>query len=121
MRKFVLASTLVVFVGLLGSQALACWWDGDNGGHMMGWGRASGYYSQDYLKETASLRQELAAKQGEYEALMAQSNPDQHKKTQLSQEIVSLQYQLQNKARDRGSMGPGGYGYGPDGDRWACW
>jgi len=122
MKRFVMVSALVVFLGLLASQALACWWDGNYGGHMMGWGSGRGYYPQSFLNETATLRQELAAKQGEYNALMAQSNPDPNRAAQLSQEIVGLQDQLQAKAQARGFMGPRGYnGYGPGGDGWACW
>jgi zinc resistance-associated protein len=121
MKKLVMVSALVVIVGLLASQALACWWDGNYGGHMMGWGSGRGYYSQSFLNDTATLRQELAAKQGEYNALMAQSSPDPKRASQLSQEIVGLQDQLQAKAQAQGYMGPRGYGNGPYGDGWACW
>lgn len=124
MKKWIVVSVIMVFVVILASQALACWSDGNYGGHMMGygghmmgWGPGGGYYSREYLNETAALRQELASKRGEYTALMTHADPDPKVAAQLSKEIVGLQDQLQLKAQARGLLGPGGYGYGPGGGK----
>jgi zinc resistance-associated protein len=132
MRKLLIVMVVLVAVGFIGSQALACLWDGYWGGPMRGsWG---GYYSnpggshQEFLNDTAPLRQELAAKQGEYNALMAQPNPDPKRVGQLSQEIAHIHDRLQAKAQASGLPRPGsygapmgGYGYGPGHGGWACW
>jgi zinc resistance-associated protein len=140
MRKFIIVITLVVSVGLLASAALACYWDGYYGGPMGGpaygpWGgyapgaAPSGAY-QNFLDDTTKLRQDLAAKQGQYSALMAQANPDPKKIGQLSQEIAGLHDQLRTKAQGSGlagprpyggQMGPGPYGYGSGYGGWNCW
>ena len=140
MRKLVIVIALVASVGLLASAALACYWDGYYGGPMEGPmmggynpGVAQGASYQTFLDETQDLRQELAAKQGEYNALMVQSNPDPKKAGQISREIAGLHGQLQAKAGARGlgaQGGPGrysapirpyGYGYGSGYGGWACW
>lgn len=140
MRKLVIVIALVASVGLITSTALACYWDGYYGGPMGGpaygpWGgyapgaAPSGAY-QNFLNDTAKLRQELAAKQGEYNALMAQSNPDPKKIGQLSQEMAGLHEQLRTKAQGSGlagpmphsgRMGPDPYGYGSGYGGWNCW
>ncbi|MBW2090052.1 MAG: periplasmic heavy metal sensor [Deltaproteobacteria bacterium] len=133
MKKLVIMVTIMVSVGLIASQGLACWWGGYRGdparGSMMGtWDgygpgvNDSGAY-RNFLNDTTNLRQELAAKRGEYNALMVQSNPDVNKASQLSKEIVRLHDQLQAKAQGAGLQRPGNYGpgYGHRCDGWACW
>jgi zinc resistance-associated protein len=122
MKKLVITLAVVGVVALVASQALACgpWGWG-------GWGPRSGYYGastggayQSFLNDTAQLRQELAAKQGEYNALMAQPNPDPKRTAQVSQEIAGLQEQIQSKAQSSGMAAPGPYAYGPH-RGWMCW
>jgi hypothetical protein len=138
MRKITIVLVMVVALGIVASQALACIWDGYYGGSMGG-PMMGGYYPgvapggsyQTFLDETQDLRQGLAAKQGEYSALMAQSNPDPQKAGQISREIAGIHGQLQAKAR-AGSLGAQGgpgpystpmrpYGYGSGYGGWACW
>jgi zinc resistance-associated protein len=127
MKKLIIVSIGVVFLGLVASQALACWWDGYRGGHMGGawsdycWSGYTGAGSQEFLDETATLRQELAAKQGEYSALMTQGNPDPKGAADLSRQIVNLQDQIHAKARARGFAGPGAYARGPGHGGMGCW
>jgi len=134
MRKLIIVSISVVFLGLIASQALACWWDGYWGGPV-GWrggtyapGTGSTENYQSFLSDTAQLREELAAKQGEYNALMAQPNPDPSRIGQLTLEIARHHDQLRAKAQVSGLAGPGssgapmgGYGYGSGHGGWACW
>ncbi|RLB85618.1 MAG: hypothetical protein DRH24_01535 [Deltaproteobacteria bacterium] len=133
MKKLLIMVTIMVSVGLIASQGLACWWGGYRGdsarGSMMGtWDgygpgvNDSGAY-RNFLNDTTNLRQELAAKRGEYNALMVQSNPDVNKASQLSKEIVRLHDQLRAKAQGAGLQRPGNYGpgYGHRCGGWACW
>ena len=136
MRKLLIVIALVASVGLLASAALACYWDGyyggPMGGPMMGGynpGVAQGGSYQTFLDETQDLRQELAAKQGEYNALMVRSNPDPQKAGQISREMEGIHGQLQAKARARGLGAQGGQGpysspmrpYDSGSGGWACW
>ena len=106
MRKMVIVTVVVVSLGLVASQVWACW--GRGGGHMGG--HSGGYTSdvnagaayQSFLNDTANLRSELAAKQGEYDALMVQSNPDPTQAGKLSQKIADIQNQIQVKAQTYG-------------------
>ena len=137
MKKLLIVLVSVAAFGLIASQALACMWDGYWGGPMGGsWG--SGYYSnvnpggshQKFLDDTAKIRGELAAKQGEYNALMTQPNPDPKRAGKLSREIAELHDQLKAKAqaydlpvpRNRGAYHspPAGHYYGYCGG-WGCW
>lgn len=121
MRKSIIAFVTVVFMGVGTSGALACGggaYDGGHGmgwsqgGYMTGWNHGSGY-SRGYIGETATLRQELAAKRGEYDALMTHHDHDPNRAAQLSEEIASLEDQIQARAQARGYMGPGThYGHG---------
>ena len=130
MKKLLVVLVTVVSLGFIASQALACMWDGYwGGGPMMG-----GYYSsaatsgsyQSFLNDSARLRQELAAKQGEYNALMSQPNPDAKRVGQLSQEIAGIHDRLRAKAQASGLPDPGSYSaqmgnYGSGYGGWACW
>ena len=136
MKKLLIVLVSVAAFGFIGSQALACMWDGYWGGPMGGsWG--CGYYSnvnpggshQKFLNDTSKIRGELAAKQGEYNALMAQPNPDPKRAGKLSQEIAALHDQLKATAQtydlstprtySAPPMGYSGYGRGYNG--WGCW
>ena len=89
MKKLLIVLITVVSLGLVASLALACMWDGyrgDSRGSYSG-GYASGMTSgtyQNFLNDTATLRQGLAAKQGEYSVLMARPNPDPKRIGQLN-------------------------------------
>jgi zinc resistance-associated protein len=122
MRKLVITLAVVGVVGLVASQALA-WGPWRQGGwSSMGshYGAYTGGAYQNFLNDTAQLRQELAAKQGEYDALLAQPNPDPKRTAQVSQEIARLQEQIQTKAQSPGTAAPGPYAYGPH-RGWMCW
>ncbi|MFZ5571878.1 MAG: hypothetical protein ACOZF0_15875 [Thermodesulfobacteriota bacterium] len=72
---------------------------------------------QKFLAETAPLREELAAKRGEYRAIMAQEDPDPKRAGELSREMTKLQDQIRLKALALGmpcGAGPG-CGMGSDG------
>ena len=116
MRKLVIMLAVVGIVGLAASQALA-WGPWGQGGWCPMMGGYNGAYTggayQNFLNDTAQLRQELAAKQGEYNALMAQPSPDPKQTAQVSQEIARLQEQIQTKAQSSGIATPGRYAYGP--------
>ncbi len=105
----------------------------------------NGYYNADmdanyqkFLTDTASLREQLAAKQGEYIALISQPNPDQQLAGQLSLQIAELMNQIREIALSYGIPARGGYcsypyglnggyqgycnhSYGSGGGGWGCW
>jgi len=81
---------------LIGTQAFANHWGGSWSGPMAGY---HGGNHQGFSGNTAQLRQELAAKQGEYQALVATTNPDPKRHAELSREITVLQDQLAVQAR----------------------
>jgi zinc resistance-associated protein len=127
MKKALLIIVAAASIVLVSSQAWACYWDGYWGGPMGGYyggAQMGGYYggaSQGFLNDTAQLRQDLAAKQGEYAALMAQSKPDPKKAADLSRQIATFHDQLRSKAQTYSLPAPvsgygfmGSYGYG-------CW
>lgn len=134
MKKVLVALVVALGLGLIASQALACWWGGYGGGGMM-WGPTRGHYSgaapsgwdyRGFMADTANLREELAAKQGEYDALMANPNPDPERAAQLSREMARLNDQLQAKAQGFGmhgrGLGWGHYGMGMSPGRGGyCW
>ena len=77
MKKTILVIAVVASITLIGTQAFACYWDGYWGGPMGGpMAGAHGTTYQGFYDQTSQLRQDLAGKQGEYNALMAKSNPD---------------------------------------------
>ena len=68
MKKSILTLAAAATFTLIGTQAFACYWDGYWGGPMggpMAGAQGNGKY-QDFYEKTASLRQDLAGKQGEY-------------------------------------------------------
>lgn len=118
MRKLFIALITVVAVGLVGSLVVACPWDG-YWGEPMGntWGNNppgmnnSGSYWK-FMNETAELRGRIAARRGEYNALMAQPNPDPKRAGELSREITELHDQLKAKAQAYDLPSPGYRGNG---------
>jgi|LQYC01.1.fsa_nt_gi hypothetical protein len=123
MNKLLIVLAIVVSLGIGASQAIAWYGDGSWGYPGPGWCNwGGGYYPEDrgsyqkFLNETEKSRQELAAKQGEYDALMAQPNPDQQKAGRLAQDITRLQDQLEAKAQTYNHPAPvprGGYSQTP--------
>jgi hypothetical protein len=102
MKKMLIAMTLALAIGATASQAFA--WGGG-----CGWGSGYGnpgpaaYNSADYQrfeKETASLRNSLAADQAEYAALMQQANPDPAKARAVVERIIQKETELRTKARE---------------------
>ena len=75
---------------------------------------------QGFYDQTLQLRQDLAAKQGEYNALMAAQDPDPKLAAKLNHQIVVLHDQLRIKARSNNlPTAFGNYGYSNRGG-W-CW
>ena len=100
MKKAILIVAAMAFTASIGSQAFACYWDGYWGGPMGG--SMAGYHNgnyQGFYDQTAQLRQDLAAKQSEYNALMATSTPDPKQTAELNREIAVLHDQLSAQAR----------------------
>ncbi len=134
MRKALVVMVSIVAMSLIASQALAwCgggYWRGPAGRTWGGYapGAGSGVAYQQFMNDTKALRQELAAKQGEYDALMAQPNPDPKRAGELSAQIDNLDEQLQEKAQASNMPGPrygrgpmGGCGYCPGYGGWGRW
>lgn len=126
MKKTMLILAAISLIALIGTQAFACYmdgyWGGPMGGPMAGF---DGGNHQEFYDKTAQLRQHLATRQGEYNALLATSNPDPKRTAELGREIAALHDQLraqarsydlpaQNYAGHHGRMGMGGTGRG-------CW
>lgn len=134
MKKFMIVLAVIATVGFIAIQVSACMWDGYYGGGDMG-GYSGGYTSQDgvdqdFLNETAQLRQDIASKRGEYNALISQPSPNPKRVTKLSQEITVLYERLHAKAQARGyvsSVQSGGHNhsqmgrYGYSDSRGSCW
>lgn len=57
---------------------------------------------EEFMVETAGLRKQLAVKQAELRALMAQTNPDEKKVAAATGEAYDLRNTLRQKARERG-------------------
>ena len=101
--RIMIAITILITLTLFVGFAWACPGCGYHSGQDWGWG--SSYHGnqspqyQDFQNETAPLREELAARQGEYNALMAQDNPDPQRAGQLQQEVSRLQDQIHAKAQ----------------------
>jgi hypothetical protein len=83
-----------------------------------GWGYSNGNSNttldpnyQKFLTDTASLREQLAAKQGEYVALISQPNPDPKLASQLCLQIAKLNSQIRDMALSYGLTAAGYQGY----------
>lgn len=99
MKKSILIIAAAASLTLLGTQAFACYWDGYWSGPMGGpTAMVNGGNSQEFYTKTAPLRQDLAAKQGEYNALLATANPDPQRAADLSREITILHDKLMAEA-----------------------
>jgi len=119
MKKVFVGLAILVSLGLVASQALA--WGPNYGGCGM-WGPRGGYYGdvnpntadRSFLNDTAKLRKDLAGKEAEYDAMMAQPNPDPKQASKLSQEIFEIRNQLRAKVQSYGfaERGPRGYWHG---------
>lgn len=121
MKKLMIGTVALLTLGLLVSPGLAFWGGNCNGPRGGGWyagdrapvdsDRDAAY--QKYAKDTAGIRQQLAAKQAEYTALMANDNPDPKRAGDLAGEIAGLREQLRAKAPAYAGPGYGpGYRYG---------
>jgi zinc resistance-associated protein len=90
-------------VGFIAGSAWACYWGGNSGNS--GWGHDSNYYGnqssnyQNFMNDSASIREQIAAKHGEYNALMAQQNPDPKRAAKLQEEIAKLNNEIQQKGQ----------------------
>ncbi len=128
MKKILFILFAIASVAFISSQAMACYWQGHWGGPMgapmSGFNTNSfteGNY-QGFFDNTAQLRQDLAAKQAEYNVLMAKSNPDPKRAAELSKQITSLHDQLRAQARSSNLPVPrGNYGHGPMRGYSCCW
>ena len=99
MKKSILVIAAAASLTLLGTQAFANYWDGYRGGPMGGpTAMINGGNYQNFYTKTAPLRQDLAAKQGEYNALMTATNPDPQRTADLSREISILHDKLTAEA-----------------------
>ena len=108
MKKSILALAAIATITLTGTQVFACYWDGYWGGPMGGpMAMVNGGNSQGFYEKTAKIRQDLAAKQGEYGALLATTNPDPQRAADLSREITVLHDQLSVQARSFNLPAPG--------------
>lgn len=130
MKKTVLILIAVAITGFSATQVLAGRahhgpMDGSGMGYMQQQNLTDEQVQahQAFMKETAGLRQDLAAKVGEYRALMAGDNPDPKAAGKLAGEIAGLKNNLREKAVAAGvpfkgrGMGLGmGHGMG-DGHR----
>ena len=113
MKMSLLVIAATVFITLTGTQAFACllagYWGGPRGGPI------AAAYSPAYhgfYDQTKQLRQDLAAKRGEYNALMATSNPYPKRAAELNRQIASLDHQRRAKAQSPNMPALGsGYGY----------
>ncbi len=130
MKKVLIGMITAVSAALIASSVLACggcWYGGGptagpQGGYHSGVNPGGSY--QAFLNDTSKQREELAGKQAEYNAMMAQPNPDPKKAGQLAQEIVKLHDGLRAKAQEHGVTSPpsssGGQGNPPVAPRSAC-
>jgi len=124
MKKAMLILAAISLITLIGTQAFACYWDSYWGGPMGG--PMAGSYDgnqQEFYDKTAQLRQDLAAKQGEYNALLATTNPDPKRTAELSREIAALHDQLRAQARSYNlpAQNYAGYHGRMDGYGRGCW
>ncbi|NOY70179.1 MAG: hypothetical protein GXP53_11975 [Deltaproteobacteria bacterium] len=118
-KKIIISIAAILAIGILAPLAMACPWGGCWGGAGWGQGNNAGNYNNNYnnqsaayqkfMNETSSIREQLAAKNGEYNALMAQQNPDPKQAAALSVEIAGLHEQLRQKSSAYNLTGNGGY------------
>jgi len=113
MKKSILIIAAAAAITLTSTLSFACYWDGYWGGPMGGpVAMDNSGNSQGFYEKTAKIRQDLAAKQGEYSALMATTNPDPQRAGDLSREMTVLHDQLSAEARSFNLSAPGTGNYG---------
>jgi len=108
MKKTIMTLIIALTIGLIGTQVWAV------GGCTMTGGTAQAAdvnpeAYQKFIDDTATLRLDLAAKNGEYEAVLAQTNPDPKQAGQIAREMAEIQAKIQAKAKENGlpAMGCG--------------
>jgi hypothetical protein len=112
MKKFLIVMVVVISLCFVASQALACMWDAYwDGGYVPRVNAGECY--RKFLRNTMILRQELAAKRGEYNASIARPNANPNRARQISQELASIHDRLQAKAIIFGLPRPGSFGAPP--------
>ncbi len=132
-KRIMMILAVIMSAGFIAGSVWACPWYGNWGGNWdsWGWGSDSGYYDsqdnsfQSFINDSASIREELAARHGEYNALMAQQNPDPKRAGELQADIARLNNQIQQKAQkynvsSRGANHSGSPNHGHCGYR-GCW
>lgn len=106
--KAMIILTAIVVSGLVAAAA----WGGPGGRGGYGYGANTGPQSQAFLDETADLRNELAGKRGEYNALMSRENPDPKEAARIQQEMQKIREQIRVRAQsyqDSSADGRGNY------------
>ncbi|HBG19939.1 MAG TPA: hypothetical protein DDY32_11885 [Desulfobulbaceae bacterium] len=99
MIKSILILAVGINIAMTGTVAFAFYWDGYWSGSMGGlMAMVNGGSYQGFYEKTAKIRQDLAAKQAEYSALMAMANPDSQRAADLNREITVLHDQLSSQA-----------------------
>ena len=99
MKKSILILAVGINIAMTGTVAFAYYWDGywsKSMGGLVAMANGGGY--QGFYERTAKLRQDLAAKQAEYSALMAMANPDSQRAADLNREITVLHDQSSSQA-----------------------
>ena len=101
MKKSILIIAAAAAITLTGTQVFAYHGGGHHEGELMGGPMAmvNGGDYQGFYEKTAKIRQDLAAKQGEYRALMAATNPDPQRAADLSREMTVRHDQLSAEAK----------------------
>ena len=118
MKKIIVTSSIVLFVGLISASAFA--WNGcgnygsGNGHHRMN--SDTGDY-QAFYNDTTTLQSNLAADRAELNALMAGENPDSKRARVLAVQISTSEIELRKTAQKHNVSGMGMRGYGQD---WNC-
>ena len=99
MKKSILILAVGINIAMTGTVAFAYYWDGYWSGSMGGlMAMVNGGSYQGFYEKTAKIRQDLAAKQAEYSALMAMANPDSQRAADLNREITVLHDQSSSQA-----------------------
>lgn len=105
---------ILIMVAAIGIPAMGAWAQGRYGARGgAGWG-ASSEQRQQFLDETASLRESLYQKQDQLRTLLADPNSDPAQIGTLEKEMFQLRQQISEKAQAAG-LGFGkcpGAGYG---------
>ncbi|QTA82452.1 Uncharacterized protein dnl_48270 [Desulfonema limicola] len=102
MKKTIMTLIIALTIGLMASQV----WAWRSGCPMAAGAAQAGDISpeayQKFMDDTAQLRLDLAAKNGEYDAVLAQTNPDPKQAGQIAREMAEIQAKIQAKAKENG-------------------